>query len=47
MRWVWHVECRGKMKNAYWALVGKSEGNRPFEDTGEEGNITLYWILKK
>jgi hypothetical protein len=29
MRWVRHVACMGKMKNAYKILVGKPEEERP------------------
>jgi hypothetical protein len=29
MRWVGHVACMGKMRNAYKMLVGKHESKRP------------------
>jgi hypothetical protein len=29
MRWVGHVACIGKIRNAYNILVGKLEGKRP------------------
>jgi hypothetical protein len=29
MRWVGHVACMGKKRNAYRILVGKPEGKRP------------------
>jgi hypothetical protein len=29
MRWVGHVMCMGKMRNAYKILVEKPDGNRP------------------
>jgi hypothetical protein len=29
MKWAGHVTCMGTKKNAYWVLVGKTEGKRP------------------
>jgi hypothetical protein len=31
VRWVGHVACMGDSRDAYKLLVGKPEGNRPFE----------------
>ena len=28
MRWAWHVARMGKIRDAYWVLVGESEGMR-------------------
>jgi hypothetical protein len=35
----------GEGRNVYRDLVGKSEGNRPLEDLGVYGRITLSWTL--
>ena len=40
------MECRGE-KNAYWALVGKSEERDHLHDTCVDGKITLKMDLKE
>ena len=30
-----------------WVYGGEPQGNRPFEDVGVDGIITVKWILKK
>jgi hypothetical protein len=37
----------GKVRNVHKILVGKPEGKRPSEDLGEDGRITLEWMLGK
>jgi hypothetical protein len=32
MTWAGHVACMDEKRNAYVALMGKHEGNRPLED---------------
>jgi hypothetical protein len=36
----------GEKRNAYKALMGKSEGGNHLEDLGVDGSITLKWILR-
>jgi hypothetical protein len=37
LRWLGHVTCVGKMKNAYKILVRKPEGKNHLEDLGTDG----------
>ena len=37
----------GENRNVYKVLVGKSEGNSPLGNPGEDGRIILRWILRK
>jgi hypothetical protein len=46
MRWLGQITYRGNMKNVYKILVRKPDGERPLEDLGVDGRITLKWILK-
>jgi hypothetical protein len=39
-----HVERMGEKLNVFG---GEPQGNRPFEDVGIDGIISLKWILKK
>jgi hypothetical protein len=32
MRWVWHVDCMGEVRNAYTVFVGKSEGRTTWKN---------------
>jgi hypothetical protein len=43
-KWVGHVECMEKRKNAYRILVAKPQGVRPPERSGAiwENSINLY-----
>jgi hypothetical protein len=43
MRWAGHEERMGEMRSVYSILVGKPEGNRPFERSRHrwEGNIRM------
>jgi hypothetical protein len=44
MRWEGHIECMGKMRNAYNTLVEKPEGNRPCGRHRETGLEGMDWI---
>jgi hypothetical protein len=41
MRWARHVSFTGEKRNAFKALVGKSEGNRRLGDLGIDGCLIL------
>jgi hypothetical protein len=45
MRQVEHVVPMGEGRSVYRVFVGRPEGNRPLEDLGTGGSITLRWIL--
>jgi hypothetical protein len=45
MRWAGHVERMGEGRGVYRVLIGRPEGNRPLEDVGVGGRITLSWTL--
>jgi hypothetical protein len=47
MRWAGHVAHMGEVRGAYKILVGRPEGRRPLGRLGEDGRITLRWILGK
>jgi hypothetical protein len=47
MGWMWHVACKGDMRNTYKILVGKAEGRDHSEYLGVAGRITLMCILGK
>jgi hypothetical protein len=38
IRWAEHVAQMGEKRNAYWILVGKPEGKRPF------GRLKRKWV---
>jgi hypothetical protein len=41
MRWVGHVACMGKMRNANKVIVRKPEGKNHSENSGIDGNIRM------
>jgi hypothetical protein len=44
MRWARHVAGTGEKRNAYKALVRKSEGNQRLGDLGIDGSLVLKYI---
>jgi hypothetical protein len=47
IRWVGHVGCMGKMRNAYRILVRKPKRNNQLEDLGVNGRAMLRCFLEK
>jgi hypothetical protein len=39
VKWIGHVACIGKMRNAYEMLVGKAKGKRPLERRGNTAGV--------
>ena len=47
VRWMGHMSCTGKKRNAYWVFGGKNKRKRPLVRHGHRWGIILNWILKE
>jgi hypothetical protein len=47
VRWAGHVARMGETRNAYTAMVGKPEGNRPLGRPRCRWEDNIKWILER